>query len=689
MGFLVPAFLAGLAAVVVPIVLHLRHRDKDTPHRFPSLMFVERLPIRTAQRRRITDWPLLLLRALAIILLVVAFARPLWWKPALVNASAPPKTMVLVLDRSASMSHRAVWTAAQDSVRHIVQSLGAEDRAALVLFDDQAEVAQPLTTDKALLMAAVAKATPGVAGTRYASGLRAARQIAIDANTRTAPVDVAVISDFQRNGTAGLAGLDLPTSLHVRPVAVSSGARANTSVAVAEARPIGDSARQRLAVAATIRSRGVPAARQMSVGLRLNGRPTGTKLVTVAGEGETRVVFDPVPLPSGLVRGELTIDPDSLAADDTARFTRTSNDAVKVLLVAPDDADRDETLYIERALAVGRSPSVQLERLRPGGIDAGRLEDAALVILWDVAPPSGSAGAALQQWTARGGGVVQVAARRTARRFGSPSLLPATASGLADRSDDRGGSLGDVRLDHPLLAPFRQTPAALAAPRFLRHARLQPAHGGEIVARFDDGSAAVVERTDGMGHVIMVGMPLDARAGDFPLQPAYLPFVRQLVLYATRRDATPLAREAGESWLMPASAREPVVSTPDGSIIRPPRDTRAASVPLREAGIYTLHDGETRSAPVGELAVNVPASESDLGVVATGDLLADVRRSGASVGDADPTPAPIEIERRQGLWRLAILAFVALLLAEMLMASRGWRAVANPMTKVPSSGESA
>jgi hypothetical protein len=131
-----------------------------------------------------------------------------------------------------------------------------------------------------------------------------------------------------------------------------------------------------------------------------------------------------------------------------------------------------------------------------------------------------------------------------------------------------------------------------------------------------------------------------------------------------------------------------VVSTPDGSIIRPPRDTRAASVPLREAGIYTLHDGGTRSAPVGELAVNIPATESDLGVVAPNDLLLGVRRSGASVGDADPTPAPVEIERRQGLWRLAILAVAVLLLLEMLMASRGWRAVANPMTTTPSSGES-
>jgi hypothetical protein len=160
------------------------------------------------------------------------------------------------------------------------------------------------------------------------------------------------------------------------------------------------------------------------------------------------------------------------------------------------------------------------------------------------------------------------------------------------------------------------------------------------------------------------------------------------VLYATRRDATPLAREAGESWVIPASAREPVVSTPDGSIVRPPRDRRAASVPLREAGIYVLHDGETRNAPVGELAVNIPAAESDLGVVAPADLMTGLRRTATSVGEADPTPPPIEIERRQGLWRLAILALAALLLIEMMMASRGWRAVANPLQTASPSGES-
>src|SRR5689334_12844438 len=117
MQFLVPAFLVGLAALSVPVLLHLRRRDRDTPHRFPSLMFLERLPIRTSDRRRITDWPLLLLRGLALLLLVLAFARPFVSARGRMGASRAARTVVVLLDRSRSMSHREVWPAALDSVR--------------------------------------------------------------------------------------------------------------------------------------------------------------------------------------------------------------------------------------------------------------------------------------------------------------------------------------------------------------------------------------------------------------------------------------------------------------------------------------------------------------------------------------------------------------------------------------------
>jgi hypothetical protein len=686
MGFLVPAFLAGLAAIVVPVVLHLRHRDKDTPHRFPSLMFIERLPIRTAQRRRITDWPLLLLRALAIALLVLAFSRPLWSRPRTVAALAGERTVIVLLDRSMSMGHRGVWPTAVDAARGIVASLAPTDRVAVVLFDDQADVVQPLTSDHSLALAALAKATPGSAGTRYAAGLRAARQLVADARTGTAPVEVVLVSDLQRAGMPGLTGLDLPGTMRVRAVSISPPTRANTSVSVTDARPIVQNERQMLAVTGHVTTRGLGAPRQTTVMLRLNGRPSGTRVVSVAAAGDTKVAFDPVALPSGLVRGELTIDIDSLAADDTARFTLTADDAVRVMLVTPDDADRDETLFMERALMVGAAPAVRVQRVRPDGLDAKSLEDVSLVMLWDTPVPNGAAGTALAGWTRRGGGLVVVAGRRLARRGGSAELFPAAASGMADRSDDRGASLGDVRLDHPLFAPFRQTPAALVAPRFVRHARLSPTTDSKVLARFDDGSAAVAERAEGAGHVVMIGAPMDARAGDFPLQPAYVPFVRRLVMYSTGRDATPLAREAGESWIIPASLREPVVSTPDGSIARPVRDARGAALPLREAGIYVLHDGEVRGPALRQLAVNTPFSESDLTSIPANELLAGITHGDSSVVAASQPPAPAEVERRQGLWRLLIAALGVLLLLEMLMASRGWRGVANPLTTVPPTG---
>src|SRR3954463_670484 len=102
MNFLFPAFLVGLAALAVPVVLHLRHRDKDKPQKFPSLMFLEQLPIRTAERRRITDWPLLLMRLLALLLLVLAFARPLFSRQAEAANAQRAKAVIVMLDRSMS-----------------------------------------------------------------------------------------------------------------------------------------------------------------------------------------------------------------------------------------------------------------------------------------------------------------------------------------------------------------------------------------------------------------------------------------------------------------------------------------------------------------------------------------------------------------------------------------------------------
>lgn len=678
MNFLVPAFLAGLAALAIPIAMHLRHREKGTPVRFPSLMFLERLAIRTSKRQRITDWPLLLIRALALALLVIAFARPFAGGDREAAAADAPQIKVLLLDRSMSMGKTDTWAAALDSARRIVREAGPDDRLALVLFDDDAEVAQPLTTDHAALEAVLQTAKAGSRGTRYVSALRAARSVLLDAPV--VPAEVLVITDLQRGGVAGLAGLELPSRVTVRAVSVAPDDRANVSVTGVDVRRVADSDRTRLAVQARVMARSLSEPRTLQAHLQIDGRPSGDQSITVPVDGERVVAFEDVPLPSGRVRGLITLDNDALAADDTFHFALEGEDALPVILLASGNALDTETLFAERALVIGRAPTVRVERRRPGTLTAESVRDAGLVMVWDTPLTSGER-SVLDAFVREGGGVVVVIGRELSTRGAVIPLGVATVDGSADRFADRGGTFGDVQNEHPLFEAFRETPTALTSARFLRYARADPATGSDVLARFDDGLPAVFERRDGAGRVVTLTMPLDTRTGDLPLQPAFLPFLRRLVLHTSGHSAAPLWQLTSEAWALPPNLRDPAVSTPSGEILRPTgTDTVAAAVPLTERGVYAAYAGAVNGEPVATVAANVSPTESDLTPVDARELLVGVSVSDEGEAALAGPAGDIELEKRQGIWRWLLMAAALLLVAESLLANRGWRGAAARLT---------
>ena len=81
MAFLAPLFFAALATFAIPILIHLTQRERKQIVEFPSLMFLEKIPYQSVRRRRIRDWPLLAMRLAAILLIVLAFARPFFDRP--------------------------------------------------------------------------------------------------------------------------------------------------------------------------------------------------------------------------------------------------------------------------------------------------------------------------------------------------------------------------------------------------------------------------------------------------------------------------------------------------------------------------------------------------------------------------------------------------------------------------------
>jgi hypothetical protein len=76
LSFLNPAFLWALPVASIPILLHLLSRRRLPEVPFPTTSFLHALEPREIRRIRLREILLLVLRTLALLLLVLAFARP-------------------------------------------------------------------------------------------------------------------------------------------------------------------------------------------------------------------------------------------------------------------------------------------------------------------------------------------------------------------------------------------------------------------------------------------------------------------------------------------------------------------------------------------------------------------------------------------------------------------------------------
>ena len=697
LGFLAPLFLAGLAAIGIPLALHLAQRERKDVVPFPSLMFLRRVPHRAERRRRLRHLLLLAMRCLALALVAAAFARPLLERRGAPRAAAGSgaRELVVLLDRSWSMGYGDRWARARAAAGRAVSGVGSADRATIVLFDATAVAATEPTADAARLRSAIDSARPSALGTRYAPALRLAAQILRDSDRPRR--EVVLVTDFQRRGWDARDDAHLPPGATLTRVDVAADERETSDVAVAGVQlgRSGEGGRERVTASARLVNTGAAPARDVSVTLAFDGREAGTRAVTIPARGAATVAFDAVAIPDGVARGTLraaragatALDP--LALDDVFHFTTRRGAALSVLVVDHPAAPDRASLYLRDALALGGDPPFAAERARAGSVTAAAL-DAARVVVWnDAGEPSSDVARRLAAFVRRGGGLVVALGDRTPGRWSgdAAALLPGTAGEVADRSADRGGSVGTLDRAHPVFAPFAAPRSGdWGAPRFFRYRPITTSAGSATLARWDDGGGALAERVAGEGRVLAWGSALDASWSDLPLHPVYLPFVHQLVKHAAGFARERDARTVGDVVEVPRSARaagiELVAVAPSGRRHRVASDSgaratpRAPGIELTEPGFWELRRADGVGAPLAVLAANPDLAESDLTrldpeelAIAVAPAVGDSTR--ARLAEAALTPA--ERERRQAAWWWLLAGALLLLVAETVISNR-WRA---------------
>src|SRR5581483_2218577 len=229
-----------------------------------------------------------------------------------------------------------------------------------------------------------------------------------------------------------------------------------------------------------------------------------------------------------------------------------------------------------------------------------------------------------------GAGVVVVPGEANAASWPDAwrTVLPAAAGSVVDRTADAGGTLSSVDYANPIFELFN-TPRGgdFSTARFYRYRALSPQSGAEVVARFDDGSPALVERTVGSGRVVVWASTLDAYWTNLPLQPVFLPFTQQLAIHVGRYadprasfvagDVLDLSRhgELTERFLSGAardSATPLFLDTPSGAHQRVTAGAANHLLTLGEQGFYELRAQDTPAGSGRPIAVNVDATEMNL-----------------------------------------------------------------------------
>lgn len=682
MSFLAPLFLVGLAGLAVPVLIHLTRHERGKPIRFPSLMFLEKIPFQETSRRRIRNWLLLAMRLAALALLVAAFARPFVREGRLAAVGGPgPEEVVVLLDNSYSMELGDSWQRAVSEARSLVGALRPRDRASLVVFSETPRLVHRSLTDLPRVLATLDTLGTTSLATRFAPAVKLAAST-LDASTLPRQ-RVVVISDFQHTAWSPDPDAKLAEGVVVETVVIEAGEIENLALTDLELRRQSAGSRDRVTVAARLVNTG-NAAGSTEVTLAVDETDLETVAVTVPGGGAAPVAFAPFTLAAPFTRGEVRIDGaggGELVQDNTLSFVASPGGDLQVVVADPLGPG-DSNLYLRGALGIADGAGFETAVAR--GLPADdELSGTEVVVLNGGPFPGGSEGDRLRAFVEDGGGLLVVLGERSGVPSVHQDFLPATVGPVSDGDGER--RIGFVDYDHAVFEAFRGPRSGDFSQAVFYRTRLLTETDGQVLARFDDGAPALVEARRGRGRVLVWASGLDRFWNSLPLQPIYLPFVHRVTRHlGGRGEAMPwhmagstvnlagLAETAG-SWEIPEGA---VAMEPGGGSV--PLDPLQPLIELDRRGIWEIRPPGQRPDHPLALAVNVDVSESDLSkmdveafAVAVGGSADATAADGAGSG---PAEAIVDIreedyERSQSFWRYLLAAAFLLAASETLLSN--------------------
>jgi hypothetical protein len=674
MSFLTPLFFLGVAALAAPILVHLVRRTRARRVQFPALIFVRQVPQRTIRRRTLHNILLLLLRCFAILLIVIAFTRPFFSGGSAAKDNSAAGATVILIDNSLSMRREGMFAEAQRRAETALDEARNDEQVALVSFDKRYTVINRFLADKNRVRSGIQSLGAGWDGTDYEQALRGAESLLSEIET-TGPKRIVMISDFQMPGwTAASATFKLANNTQLTTLDVGGNAPPpNVAITNVEARGVvfGQKYLDNLVVHVSNFS-DLPKD-HVQIDFQINEQTVEKRDISLNSRDSRVVEFTGFNLNDGANRCTIDVVSGDFAADNRFYFTLRRETPAKALIIEGASRGRSDSLHLQSALTTNDDLPFTFSLKSAGSVDPTSVSDYALVVLNDTGPISSALADTLAKFVNAGGQmIVSTGPRTQPDTFNNslPQVSPATLREAVQTKAGESVAITEVKFDHPIFEVFQES-GRLAAANVIGYFRSEPRANAAVLARFEDGSPALVEARTGKGRVLLFTSSLGPSWNDLPLTPLYLPFIHQMVRYAGTREENAWYG-LGQTFTVGKRTEQapPPIDTPGGARLSETRSTPDGDllVTAREPGFYRLR---YNSQP-DFAAVNIDGAEGDFTKLNFGEFMAGVTGGAGSAegADANRNLSNEEVEGRQRVWWSLLLVALLLLLAESFLARR-------------------
>lgn len=663
MLFSAPAFLWGLAAVLIPIAIHLFNLRRYRKVYFSNVDRLEELQSESRRRATVRQWLVLAARVLAIVFLVLAFAQPVLRKDNTGMPTTSGRTAVSIyVDNSFSMASAAEQGSLVDEARRKVGEIAAayshDSQFQLLTNDMRGTEMRWLNRDELLDAADDLQAS---ASTRLMSAA-AQRQADFLNQSRTNERHAYIISDFQRS-TADLEALPADSSVFFTLVPLAAVAADNiyidTLVLDAPAYFAGGTVSARI----TLRNSGGRPVEKVPVRLYTDGHERAIATVDLPAEGSGETVMRFQLDKSGWIDGQIVIEDYPVTFDDRYHFALYVGERVEVLEIDGHEANpnlqrlfaADSAIIYRQATSVPPSPE-------PG---------CSFIVLNEVTSLSDGMAQMLADWVAAGGSLLAIPPAEKGAE-GLRHLAGIMQAPVYDQWNGHPAKTARIDIEAPLYRDvFSATTDEMEMPATQGHYTFGNSQAiRQSIVTLTDGTDLLCLTPYGQGRFYQFATPLRAEWTDFTGQALFVPTIYNMALYSrpqpivchTIGDSDPIVLQDQYSLDGPL----PSLSNGQGTDFIPDLrrvGSRWMLIPHGEIGAEGIY-------VIGQehLAFNYSRLESRLEFYSRGEVAEAIEgRDGYSVVRNAAKPLDQQLRDRDGglsLWRLCLVMALIMLAAE-------------------------